>query len=89
MLLYDECQVNHTITEGASEKMTEITNELMLVVAAMLTPEGAAQAANTSISTIWRAVRTGKLPSYRRGRRDTRFLPADVAAFKASRSRAA
>jgi hypothetical protein len=56
---------------------------------AMLTPEAAAQEADTSISTIWRAVRDGKLPSYRRGKRDTRFLPADVAAFKRSRSRAA
>jgi excisionase family DNA binding protein len=56
---------------------------------AMLTPEAAAQEADTSISTIWRAVRDGKLPSYRRGKRDTRFLAADVAAFKRSRSRAA
>jgi Helix-turn-helix domain len=55
--------------------------------AAMLTPEAAAQEADTSVSTIWRAVREGKLASYRRGRRDTRFLPADVAAFKRSRSR--
>ena len=69
--------------------MNEIANELVLVAAAILTPEGAAQAANTSISTIWRAVRAGKLPSYRRGKCDTRFLPADVAAFKRSRSRAA
>jgi excisionase family DNA binding protein len=69
--------------------MNEIANELVLVAAAMLTPEGAAQAANTSISTIWRAVRAGKLPSYRRGNKDTRFLPADVDAFKRSRSRAA
>ena len=69
--------------------MNEIANELVLVATAMLTPEGAAQAANTSISTIWRAVRTGKLPSYKRGNKDTRFLPADVNAFKRSRSRAA
>jgi hypothetical protein len=57
--------------------------------AGLLTPEGAAMVADTSISTIWRAVRDGKLPSYRRGKRDTRFLPADVAAFKRGRSRVA
>jgi excisionase family DNA binding protein len=66
--------------------MTMITK---IEPATMLTPEGAATAADTSVSTIWRAVRDGRLPSYRRGKRDTRFLPADVAAFKRSRSRAA
>jgi hypothetical protein len=69
--------------------MNDTTNELIRLAVAMLTPEGAAQAANTSISTIWRAVRAGKLPSYRRGDKDTRFLPADVAAFRRSRRRAA
>jgi excisionase family DNA binding protein len=59
--------------------------------AALLTAEQAAVAAGTSLPTIWRAVRAGMLPSYRRGggRRGTRFLPADVAAFRRSRSRAA
>jgi excisionase family DNA binding protein len=69
--------------------MNATTHEQLGLAVAMLTPEGAAQAAETSISTIWRAVRDGKLPSYRRGKRDTRFLPADVDAFKRSRSRAA
>jgi excisionase family DNA binding protein len=69
--------------------MNDTTNELIALAVTMLTPEGAAQAANTSISTIWRAVRAGKLPSYRRGNKDTRFLPTDVDAFKRSRSRAA
>jgi excisionase family DNA binding protein len=61
------------------------------LAAALLTAEQAAVAAGTSLPTIWRAVRAGKLPSYRRGagRRGTRFLPADITAFKASRSRAA
>jgi excisionase family DNA binding protein len=61
------------------------------LVAALLTAEQAAVAAGTSLPTIWRAVRAGKLASYRRGagRRGTRFLPADVDAFKRSRGRAA
>ena len=61
------------------------------LAAALLTAEQAAVAAGTSLPTIWRAVRAGKLPSYRRGagRRGTRFLPADVAAFKRSRERQA
>jgi excisionase family DNA binding protein len=53
----------------------------------MMTVEHAAIAADTSVNTIWRAVRTGKLPSYRRGPRDTRFLSADVEKLKESRSR--
>lgn len=63
-------------------------NEL---TALLLTAEQAAVAAGTSLPTIWRAVRAGKLASYRRGagRRGTRFLPADVGAFKRNRSRAA
>jgi excisionase family DNA binding protein len=61
------------------------------LAAALLTAEQAAVAAGTSLPTIWRAVRSGKLPSYRRGagRRGTRFLPSDVAAFKANRRRPA
>ena len=52
---------------------------------AMLTVEHAAVAADTSVNTIWRAVRAGKLLSYRRGPRDTRFLSTDVEKFKESR----
>jgi excisionase family DNA binding protein len=77
--------MTHILTECKRKMVTITTNE----PAAMLTPEGAATVAETSISTIWRAVRAGKLPFYRRGKRDTRFLPADVTAFKRSRSRAA
>jgi predicted DNA-binding transcriptional regulator AlpA len=51
----------------------------------MMTVEHAAIAADTSVNTIWRAVRTGKLPRYKRGPRDTRFLSADVEAFKLAR----
>ena len=53
----------------------------------MVTPERAATIADTSITTIWRAVRAGRLQSYKRGRKDTRFLQSDVEAFKRSRSR--
>jgi hypothetical protein len=64
--------------------MITTTNETPPV---MVTPERAAMIANTSITTIWRAVRTGKLQSYKRGPKDTRFLQSDVETFKLSRSR--
>ena len=53
----------------------------------MVTPERAAMIADTSLTTIWRAVRAGKLQSYKRGPKDTRFLQSDVEAFKRNRSR--
>ena len=52
----------------------------------MMTVERAAIAAETSVNTIWRAVRAGKLPSYKSAPRDTRFLSSDVEAFKLERS---
>ena len=54
---------------------------------AMLTPERAAMTADVSVATVWRAVRTGKLASYKRGPRDTRFLHSDVEVFKQRRRR--
>ena len=51
----------------------------------MMTVEHAAIAADTSVNTIWRAVKSGKLPAYRRGLKATRFLSADVEAFKLER----
>jgi excisionase family DNA binding protein len=53
----------------------------------MMTVEHAAIAADTSVNTIWRAVRAGKLPRYRSGLKDTRFLSSDVEAFKLGRMR--
>jgi excisionase family DNA binding protein len=55
--------------------------------AMLMTVERAAIAAETSVNTIWRAVRAGKLPSYKSGPKDTRFLSSDVEAFKLERSR--
>ena len=53
----------------------------------MMTIERAAVAADTSVNTIWRAVRAGRLPSYKSGPRDTRFLSSDVETFKLERER--
>jgi excisionase family DNA binding protein len=55
--------------------------------AMLMTVEHAAIAAETSVNTIWRAVRSGKLPSYKSGPKDTRFLSSDVEALKLERSR--
>jgi hypothetical protein len=52
----------------------------------MMTIERAAVAADTSVNTIWRAVRAGRLSSYKSSPRDTRFLSSDVEAFKLERS---
>lgn len=53
----------------------------------LMTVEHAAMVADVSVNTIWRAIREGKLPSYKRGPRDTRFLRSDVETFIQSRSR--
>ena len=54
---------------------------------AMLTPERAATIVDVSLNKLWRAVRNGKLQSYKNGPKSTRFLRADIEAFKRSRSR--
>ena len=43
---------------------------------ALLTPAAFAKASGVSLSTVWRRLRTGDLPSVKRGRR--RLIPADA-----------